>query len=179
MKLIVGLGNPGKEYERTRHNVGFIVLDQLQASLPEFSSWEENTKFQAFVAGGMVGNEKVILVKPTTYMNLSGEAVSKIGHYYKVPPPDLIVVHDEKDIPLGDVRVEKNRNHAGHNGVRSIIETINTKEFTRVRVGIKSESQRKMKDTAKFVLGKFGLFEKKQAEETVRLAVEKVMGLIR
>lgn len=178
MKLVVGLGNPGKEYQKTRHNVGFMIVDEVQKRLANFSNWETNKKFKAEISGGLQNNEKVILLKPDTFMNLSGESVSQVGHYYKIPPRDLIVIHDDKDLPLGDIRIQKNRGHAGHNGIRSIIEQIGTQDFTRVRVGIASESERKMKNTAKFVLGRFGIFEKKKLQETIENSVNEVIKLL-
>lgn len=180
MKLIVGLGNPGKKYEKTRHNIGFMVLDALHLKLQaeKISKWELSKKFNAEIAGCTVHGEKILLAKPMTFMNKSGEAVGLIGNYYKIPPGDLIVVHDEKDIPLGDIRVQTDRGHAGHNGIRSIIEHIGTKDFTRVRVGIAAENEKKMEDTAKFVLGKFGIFEKKKVQESVSKSVDEIKKLL-
>ena len=141
MKLIVGLGNPGKKYEKTRHNIGFLVLDRLvqQHRECDFSNWEQSKKFNAEICGGTYKGEKVILVKPLTFMNNSGQAVGMIAQYYKIRPNDLIVAHDEKDIPLGEIRVQKDRGPAGHNGVKSIIEHCGTKNFTRIRIGIAPE----------------------------------------
>lgn len=164
MKLIVGLGNPGKKYEKTRHNAGFMALDRLHAHLQShgINAWELSTKFNAYVSGCTINGEKIILAKPTTYMNQSGEAVALITHFYKMPARDLIVIHDEKDIPLGEIRAQEDRGHAGHNGVRSIIEHLGTKEFTRIRLGI--ASTKKMQDAGSFVLKKFGIFEKKKVD---------------
>lgn len=180
MKLIVGLGNPGKKYEKTRHNVGFMVLDRLREALSQYevTPWELSKKFNAEIAGCAVRGEKVLLMKPMTYMNASGEAVQLVGHFYKVVPRDIIVVHDEKDLMLGNLKVQTDRGHAGHNGVRSIIDHIGTQEFTRIRVGIGSDSEKKMADVPEFVLSKFGLFEKKTAEAAMTRAVAEVLAFL-
>ena len=171
MKLIVGLGNPGKKYEKTRHNVGFLVINELQKQLASFgvNPWELSKKFNG---------EKIILAKPMTFMNKSGEAVQNIGHYYKMHQKDIIVVHDDKDIMLGEIKIQENRGPAGHNGIKSIIEFIGTQDFTRVRIGIASENKNKMKDIPKFVLDKFGILEKKKLNLSIEEAVEKIMGII-
>ena len=176
MKLIIGLGNPGKLYTRTRHNVGFMVLDQLQKELQKnnISNWELSKKFNAEICGYTINDEKVLLAKPMTFMNESGQAVQLIARYYKVLPEDMIVVHDDKDIKLGEIKIQKDRGHGGHNGIRSIIKHIGSQNFSRIRIGVASENEKKMKDTAKFVLGKFGIFEKKKLQETINLAVEKI-----
>ncbi len=180
MKLIIGLGNPGKKYEKTRHNVGFMVLDELHKKLSEYqiSSWELNKKFNAEICGCTIQGQKIILAKPQTFMNDSGMSVGLIGHFYKIAPSDLIVVHDEKDLKLGDLKIQTDRGHAGHNGVRSIIEHLHTQNFTRIRVGVASENEKKMQDTAKFVLQKFGLFEKGKLKESIERAVQELMKMI-
>lgn len=172
MKLIVGLGNPGKEYEKTRHNVGFMVLDALH------DSWTLNKKFNAEIAEQILNDVKVILAKPLTFMNASGEAVQTIAHFYKIKPEDIIIVHDDKDIPFGTVKVQKERGDAGHNGVRSIVEHLKSNSFTRVRVGTASENKRKMEDTVKFVLSRFGLFEKSKVKEVIKKAVDEIRKLL-
>lgn len=166
MKLIVGLGNPGRQYKKTRHNVGFIILDSLQKEL-HASDWTLSKKFNAEISEIGQGDDKILLVKPMTFMNHSGQAVGLIMHYYKIKLDDLIVVHDDKDIKLGEIKIQSNKNHAGHNGIKSIMEHIGTKNFMRLRVGVASENKRKMSDTSSFVLGKFGLFEKKKLEEII------------
>lgn len=180
MKLIIGLGNPGKEYEKTRHNVGFVILDRLQKELSShgINNWEVSKKFNAEICGCTINNEKIILAKPLTFMNNSGEAVSLIIHYYKVNIKDLIVVHDDKDIMIGEYKMQENRDHAGHNGVRSIIEHLKNKNFTRIRIGVASENPKKMSDTAKFVLNKFSLFEKKKIENSISNSIKNILELI-
>lgn len=165
MKLIVGLGNPGKKYTKTRHNVGFMAVDVLLMKLDDSVKWKLSKKFNAEVAEVTIKDEKIILAKPMTFMNRSGEAVGLIMHYYKINPEDLIVIHDDKDLHLGKYKIQANRGDAGHNGVKSIIEHISTKKFNRIRIGIAAENEKKMEDTPKFVLGKFGLRERKSVKE--------------
>jgi PTH1 family peptidyl-tRNA hydrolase len=180
MKLIIGLGNPGKQYAKTRHNLGFIVLNALQEKLKEegISKWELSKKFNAEVCDLTLNNEKIILAKPMTFMNESGIAVGLLAHFYKITTKELLVVHDDKDLKLGDIRIQTDKSDAGHNGVKSIIQHLNTQNFTRVRLGIAPEKESKMKDTADFVLSKFGLFEKKKVDEVVERSVEEIIHLI-
>ncbi len=130
MKLVIGLGNPGKKYEKCRHNVGFIILDKF--SKEKKLKWVKSLKFESYMAE--YGD--LILVKPQTFMNNSGIAVSKIVTFYKISPSDLIVIHDDVDLSLGSVKKQKGKNAAGHHGVEDIIEKIGTKDFWRIRVGI-------------------------------------------
>jgi len=130
MKLVVGLGNPGKKYERCRHNAGFIILDKF--SKENKLKWEKSLKFESYIAE--YGD--LILVKPQTFMNNSGIAVSKILNFYKISPSDIVVIHDDVDLPLGSVKKQRGKNAAGHHGVEDIIEKIGTKDFWRIRVGI-------------------------------------------
>ena len=113
-----------------------------------------------------------------TFMNASGIAVQLIAHYYKIEPQDIIVIHDDKDIKLGEIKIQKDRGHAGHNGIRSIIENLNSQNFTRVRIGIASASEKKMADTANFVIGKFGIFEKGKLEKTLTQALDETLKII-
>ena len=132
MLLIAGLGNPGQQYERHRHNVGFMAADAI-ARRHSFSSWSK--KFTALVAEGRIGGEKVLLIKPQTFMNLSGQAIGEAMRFYKIDLDDLIVFYDELDLAPGKLRVKRGGGHAGHNGLRSIIAHIGA-EFQRVRLGI-------------------------------------------
>jgi len=133
MYLVVGLGNPGQEYEGSRHNVGFAVADAARdaASLPGYRS-----KHGALVTSGKVVGRDVVLAKPQTYMNLSGESVQPLASYFKIAPGEIVVIHDELDLPFGDVRRKVGGGHAGHNGVRNIIDRLGTPAFVRVRVGV-------------------------------------------
>lgn len=165
MKLIVGLGNPGKKYESTWHNVGFLALDELAKD--GFDNFKEEKKFKALVSSGMIGSEKVLLVKPQTFMNNSGESVQAIAHFYKVSPEDVIVVHDEFDIELGKIRISHDSSAAGHNGIKSIISHLGTQEFTRVRIGIKPTKPLSI-PTDVFVLKKIGLGAKLSVRKIIK-----------
>jgi PTH1 family peptidyl-tRNA hydrolase len=133
MKLIVGLGNPGLQYERTRHNVGFRVVDRLAEKWD--LKWSER-RAKAILATGTVGTEKIVLAKPLTFMNLSGESVGELARWYKVLPEDIIIIYDELDLPTGKVRLRAKGSAAGHNGMRDIITKLHTSDFPRLRVGI-------------------------------------------
>ena len=150
MKLIVGLGNPGNEYSKTRHNIGFQLLDYIvsQNGL-EFKS---DKKFNAECATYMVGAEKVHLIKPLSYMNLSGTVVSRYANFYNIEPSDILVIQDDLDMDFGKVRILYDSTSGGHNGIKNIIECLGTKEFTRLKIGI---SNNKNYDTKDYVLGKF------------------------
>jgi PTH1 family peptidyl-tRNA hydrolase len=142
IKLIVGLGNPTKQYEDTRHNAGFIILDEIQKKFawPEF---EGNKKFQAEISEGLIGGEKIILVKPQTFMNNSGQSVQAVMSFYKIPIEDLTVIHDDLDIELGAFKASTDSSAAGHNGVTSIFETLGTQKIRRIRIGIEGAECKK------------------------------------
>ncbi|RJR28052.1 aminoacyl-tRNA hydrolase [candidate division WWE3 bacterium] len=130
MKVIVGLGNPGEKYINTRHNFGFIILESIAREIQQTFSSDE--KFKSEIAR----SDKFILVKPTTFMNNSGEAVSRILNFYKIQPKDLYVIHDDVDLPFGKIKKQFGASSAGHRGVESIINELGTKEFWRVRIGV-------------------------------------------
>ena len=135
MKIIAGLGNPGAEYAKTKHNVGFMFIDALADALGlSASDWKD--KFEAKVADARIGAQKVVLVKPQTYMNESGRAVGPLMNWYKLAPEDLIVVHDDMDIPAGTIRIRKKGSAGGHNGIKSILAHVGDEHFARVRIGI-------------------------------------------
>ena len=133
MKLIVGLGNPGSEYAKTRHNVGFMLIDAL-ANEYNVTLWKE--KFEAQIAEIYIGTQKVLLVKPQTYMNNSGQAVGPLMRWYKLEPEDVIVAHDDMDIPAGAIRIRKKGSSGGHNGIKSLISHLGSENFARVRLGV-------------------------------------------
>lgn len=170
-KLIVGLGNIGKEYEGTRHNSGFMVLSSY-AKQNDFPDWQEKAKFKAYIAEDFVGGKKVILARPTTLYNLSGEAVRALKDFYKLSNKDITIVHDELDLPFGTVKEKIGGGSAGSNGLKSIISHIGA-DFKRVRIGIKNEQLEKM-DSADFVLAKFSSAEKKQVDEIIDAALIKI-----
>lgn len=169
--LIVGLGNVGKKYDGTRHNIGFTVVDALrvQHELPE---WQEKPKFKALISEDFVGGKKVILAKPTTLMNNSGEAVRALKDFYKLKNTDIIVVHDELDLPFGTIKQKQGGGSAGNNGIKSLISHIGD-DFNRVRVGIKNDQLEQI-DSADFVLAKFNSEEKKQLSDITQAALEKI-----
>ena len=153
MVLIVGLGNPGIKYKRTRHNIGFRVLDKFQKE-NDFPDFKFSKKFNASISEKNTGKEKIILAKPKTFMNNSGQPAKKLTTYYSLPFINLIIVHDDIDLPLGKIRISKKRGSAGHKGVESIIKELGTKNFVRLRVGIKNQELR-IKNMEKFVLKNF------------------------
>jgi PTH1 family peptidyl-tRNA hydrolase len=163
MKLIVGLGNPGPEYRDTRHNVGFLVADELAARWRVPDSWRE--KFGALHIRTTVGDEAVIVAKPLTFMNLSGQAVAGLAGFYKIEPADVLVVTDDVALPLGRLRARPEGGAGGHNGLKSIIQHLGTQAFPRVRVGVGRGDDRR--DLADHVLGRFEAGER----DTVSAAV--------
>lgn len=153
--LVIGLGNPGKKYDTTRHNFGFIVLDGLV--LKNKSKWKKELKFSSMICQIDQGDKKIILAKPQTFMNLSGEAVQKIKSYYKIDNKDILIVHDELDIDFGIIRTRYGGGSAGHNGLKSIIEHIGD-GFCRARIGIGPKTPAQI-DPSDFVLQKFSAKE--------------------
>jgi PTH1 family peptidyl-tRNA hydrolase len=175
MKVIVGLGNPGPEYEHTRHNAGFMVVERLARELGV--SGRNEGKFEAIVGEGRLGSEKVLLVQPLTFMNLSGRSLQKVLHFYKLTPDDLIVVYDDIAIDLGTVRVRTSGSAGGHNGLASINSCLGTQAFPRVRVGIGPMPPRyRLTD---FVLGKFGASEQELLEQGISAGLEAVQVAVR
>jgi PTH1 family peptidyl-tRNA hydrolase len=167
--LIIGLGNAGKEYDGTRHNIGFECLDEFVAKNTDMENWVSKKDLKCLMSTGRLGETHVIAIKPTTFMNLSGDAVQAVSDFYKAHPNQTIVVHDELDIPFGQIRTRVGGGSAGHNGVKSIIEIIG-EEFGRVRIGIGPKTPEQM-DSADFVLQKFS---KDQQEEIPALKREAV-----
>ncbi len=160
--IIVGLGNIGKEYEDTHHNVGFMVLDELAKANNLTFTLEK--KHQAYVATYVYNGEKHFLIKPTTYMNNSGIAVRAVMSYYKLTSDDIFVIYDDLDIPLASIRIRKNGSAGGHNGIKSIIAHIGTTNFARMRIGIQKEKET---DTIDYVLSKFSKKEMVQISDTL------------
>jgi len=134
MKLIIGLGNPGKKYEATRHNAGFMAVDAFAEELD--AAWKKDVKRKAFVATATVGSEKVILAKPQTFMNNSGEAAAALVSFYKADPRGILLVHDDMDLPPGRIQFKDGGSAAGHNGVASVYERLGTTGIQRLRIGI-------------------------------------------
>lgn len=176
MILIAGLGNPGEKYEKTRHNIGFIVLDELAAKFG--AEFKEDKKKNAQIAEhtmnfeGQAGKTRLLLVKPQTYMNDSGVAIAKIVNFYKLRPKDQVwIIHDDLDIELGTIRVRLSGSSAGQKGVQSIIDCLGTEEFIRFRIGIKPSS-RQIVRAEDFVLKKFTINEKRIIENKIKEVVD-------
>lgn len=165
--LVVGLGNIGKEYDGTRHNIGFAVLDHFREK-QNFPSWIEKKDLKCHLASLQMGDAKVILVKPTTFMNNSGEAVQAVTHFYKIDSGSVVVVHDELDIPFGQIRTRTGGGSAGNNGIKSITSHLG-EQYGRVRIGIGPKTHDQM-DSADFVLGKFSAAEVAQLPNLTREA---------
>jgi len=168
-ELIVGLGNPEPKYDNTRHNIGFAVVDELA------KVWQmplkENKRFQGLFAEGVVGGQKVRLLKPLTYMNRSGQSVRAVTDWYKVQPSSVLVTYDDLDLPVGKLRMRLSGSAGGHNGMKSIIAHLGVKEFPRLRIGIgKSDGE----GTISHVLGKFAPQESKTIEEILYVSVQAI-----
>ncbi|OQA06604.1 MAG: Peptidyl-tRNA hydrolase [Firmicutes bacterium ADurb.Bin373] len=174
MKLIAGLGNPGREYAATRHNIGFMVIDRLAHKL---GVAVEKKKFKALFGLGQIGSEKVLLVKPQTYMNLSGEAVSAFLRWHKLGPADLIVVFDDMDLPPGKLRLRREGGSGGHKGMESIIMFLGTEGFARLRIGVGKPAQPGF-DGARYVLSRPAGEDVKIFEESVNTAAEAIHCLV-
>jgi PTH1 family peptidyl-tRNA hydrolase len=174
MKLIIGLGNPGAQYERTRHNVGFHVVDHLANQ----QQWRWEHRGRAMITTGTIENEKVVLVKPLTYMNNSGEAVNELLHWYKLQPADILVVCDDLDLPVGQVRLRPKGSAGGHNGVSSIIHYLHTNDFARLRIGIGRPAHQRA-ETIDYVLGIPPLDEQIQLTQGEDKAQEAILLLLR
>jgi peptidyl-tRNA hydrolase, PTH1 family len=171
--LIVGLGNPGSRYAATRHNVGFQVIDQVSKT---FCITLSKVKSKAIVGEGKRDDKKVILAKPQTFMNLSGQAVSALARFYRVPVENLVVIHDDLDLPLGTLRIRPGGGAGGQKGVQSIIEQLGTPEFARIRFGIGRPPGRM--DPKDYVLENFLPKEKELAEFTILTARDAVISFI-
>jgi len=172
MFLIVGLGNPGKKFEKTRHNLGFRVVDEIAANF-QFSIFNFQSIFNVKISKGEIANKKIILAKPQTFMNLSGKAVKKLISNIQNLTSKLWIIHDDIDIPLGEIRIVKNRSSAGHKGVESIIRELKTKDFVRFRVGVKPKTSNLKPETLdRFVLQKFTREEEKILKKIIKKTIE-------
>lgn len=155
--LIVGLGNVGKKYDGTRHNIGFAAVDEVARS-QDFDPWIEKKDLKCHITQKTVGDNRIILCKPTTFMNLSGKAVQAVSHFYKVPLDQILVVHDELDIPFGQIRTRTGGSSAGHNGIKSVTQHLG-ENYGRVRIGVGAETPMEASD---FVLAKFSKDERSE-----------------
>lgn len=171
--IIIGLGNPGKKYERTRHNAGFMAVDEISRRTGIAVTQE---KHHSLIGKGRICQDEAVLAKPQTYMNESGRAVAALLQDAYLEPDRLIVLHDELDLPLGTVRIKTGGGHGGHNGLRSIIENIGTSDFTRIRIGIGRPAAGM--DAADYVLTSFGADERTIAAEATVRAADAVMAIV-
>jgi PTH1 family peptidyl-tRNA hydrolase len=167
MKLLIGLGNPGREYAQTRHNVGFIAIDEL-AHRHQITLDKE--KFKGIFGTGTINGEKVVLLKPLTYMNLSGESVRPIMDYYNIDIEEIVVIYDDLDLPVGKIRLRTKGSAGGHNGMKSIIQHLGTQEFKRVRIGIdRPKNGMKVPD---YVLGRFSTDEVASVVDSIKITAD-------
>lgn len=170
MKLICGLGNPGREYERNRHNIGFMVVEAL---LPRAKAELNQEKFQARVGQGTLGGERILFVEPQTYMNLSGRSLAEAARFYKVAVEDILVIHDELDLPFGRLQLKAGGGTGGHNGLKSSVQSLGADGFIRLRFGIGKPEGPNAKDrVAGYVLSNFDDGERRQLEEHMGRAVD-------
>ncbi len=167
MFLVVGLGNPGKKFKNTRHNLGFEVINEFaqEKNFPQSKSMRK-----ALISEGNLHGEKVILAKPQTFMNKSGQAVRSLVDYFSVPLPNLIVIHDDLDLLTGELKISEGRGSGGHNGIQSVINKLQSKNFIRIRIGIGHEEG--TPDQKRYVLGKFQDSERKAVEQAKQKAIE-------
>ena len=166
MYLVVGLGNPGKQYEATRHNMGFDVIDKL---VEEYQVPQSGVKFNAMYGKGIIGGEKAILMKPLSYMNLSGGPIQEMSGYFKIDPEtELIVIYDDIDLDPGQLRIRKQGSAGGHNGIKDIIRQLGTEKFLRIKVGVGAKP--KGWDLADYVLGRFSTEDRKIVDEAIAKA---------
>ncbi len=158
--LLVGLGNPGKEYDLTRHNVGFFCLDEFISKTDEMEDWQQKKNLKCLLSSGRLGENRVIAIKPTTFMNLSGEAVQAVMSFYKASLDHVVVIHDELDIDFGQIRLRVGGSSAGHNGIKSITQQI-SEDYGRIRIGVGPKTPARIK-SEDFVLQKFSTTEQDQ-----------------
>ncbi len=173
MYIIAGLGNPGSAYEKTKHNMGFLAIDNLADKL---NINVNRIKFKGLVGEGRIGSERVILVKPQTYMNNSGESIREICNFYKVPAENLIVLIDDIDIGFANLRIKQKGSAGTHNGLKSIISHLQSDKFARIKIGV--GKQKTGQDLADFVLSGFSKNELKEIEETIDNAALAAMEIV-
>lgn len=170
--LIVGLGNPGDDYRGTRHNAGAMVVDRFAAN--RCSGWRKERKFFAELATGECGGQKVLCIKPLTYMNLSGEAVASVCRFHRIPGEQVLVVADDADLPLGALRLRPSGGFGGHHGLESVIQHLGTREFPRQRIGV-ARPEQPVRDIASHVLGEFSAQEMVVLPEVLERAERQIV----
>lgn len=173
--IVVGLGNPGTQYDRTRHNVGFRIMDMLAEGL---GVKVNRSRFKALTATAVIGGQKVLLLKPQTFMNASGLSVEPAASFYKVPPERILVIFDDVSLPVGKVRIRPDGSAGGHNGLKSLISALGSQNFPRIKVGVGAKPHPDY-DLADWVLGKFSAKEEKDLGPALEHAAEAVEEIIR
>ena len=173
MRIIVGLGNPGAQYANTPHSVGFEAVDAIAAEIG--ASWEEKRQFKCLMAKGTFAGQSVLLVKPQTFMNLSGESVAPVVKYHNATAADLLVIQDDIDLAVGRLRIRKNGSCGGHNGIRNVIERLGTPDFARLKLGVGKDKS----DVIAHVLGKFDPATRKVMDLVVAEAVKASAAILR
>lgn len=172
MFLIVGLGNPGKEYDGTRHNIGFAAIDYIA---DKYNIELNRIKFKGVFGEGLINGKKVILLKPTTYMNLSGESIREVINFYKISNEEVIVIYDDISLEVGRLRIREKGSHGGHNGIKSIIANIGTDIFPRVKIGVGAPKG----NLVSHVLGKFNNDEVEILRETIKASSEAISIMLK
>ncbi|MDO8495947.1 MAG: aminoacyl-tRNA hydrolase [bacterium] len=184
-KLIIGIGNPDEKYQNTRHNVGFMMVDYI-AKKNDFGDFEFNKKLNALTAKGKLEDSSIILAKPQTYVNKTGEAAAKLKNFYKVKPEQILVVQDDLDVPFGNTKISFDKNSGGHKGIESIMRALKTKKFYRLRIGLattglkkaRQQSDKKRDDfVVKMVLSKFSPSEQEQIKKIFKEGYEKLLQI--
>lgn len=173
MYLIAGLGNPGKDYENTRHNMGFKAIDALAS---EYGIEIKKSKFKGLYGTGRIAGEKVILLKPQTYMNLSGSSIREFAMYFDIPRENLIVIYDDIDIPIRSIRIRKAGGPGTHNGMKSVVKELGIQDFPRIRIGIGNSTN---EDIVDFVVGKISKSEQDLLDEAAKAAAAAAADIIR
>ena len=165
MKLVVGLGNPGKEYENTRHNIGFIILNSY---LKKHNLVLDKKKFDGIYTKTIINGEEVILLEPQTYMNNSGSCVKKISDFYKIKTEDILIIQDDLDLESFKIKLKENSSSGGHNGIKDIEEKLGSNNYKRLKIGISND---KTRDTKEYVLGRFSKEEEQLLENTIKICL--------
>ncbi len=173
---MVGLGNPGSKYEFTRHNIGFRIVDSLARDMG--TEFKKVKSYYSLISRGTINNHKVMLVKPQTFMNLSGRAVSRVVSYYKISLQDLLIVYDDLNLESGQVRIRKKGSAGGHKGIESIMQYLNSEDIPRLRIGISNPSVNFNFDCVSYVLSNFNNDEKDKIEEVIQLSTEAIKTII-
>lgn len=174
--MVVGLGNPGLQYEFNRHNIGFRIIDNLAREIE--TEFKKVKSYDSLISRGKINNHNLRLVKPQTYMNLSGKSVNKIVSYYRISFQDLLIVYDDLNLELGQIRIRKRGSAGGHKGVESIIQYLNSEDIPRLRIGIGKPSINSNFDYASYVLSNFNDNEKDKISEVIQLSTEAIKTII-